>query len=145
MTIAAAFDGSDASGRALDRAVADARHAETRLVVIVVAGSALAGTLPPLGSQATWVPDLASQQLSAGAVPAEIEPIIEDAKRRAPDAEVVHAAGDPAMTIVDLAERHGASKLYVGVHHHHWFDPLTGGDTVKAIRHRADFEVVAVD
>ena len=46
MTIAAAFDGSASAGRA-----------PMRRSQIVVAGSALAGPLPSLGSQATWSGD----------------------------------------------------------------------------------------
>jgi nucleotide-binding universal stress UspA family protein len=144
MTIAVAYDGSEGSTRALERARSDARAEEAQLVVIAVAGTALVGTAGPTGSIAMFAPDLAAQELRAGAVPAELEPVLEEAKRRAPEAEVVWAAGDPAMTIVHLAEHHGASRLYVGPHHHRWFDVLTGGDTVKAIRHRAQFDVVVV-
>lgn len=144
MTFAVAYDGSEGSTRALERAVSDARAEETQLVVICVAGTLLAGTAGPTGSIATFVPDLPTRELTAGGVPPELEPIIADAKRRAPEAEVVWGIGDAAMTIVHLAEQHDVSRLYLGPHHHRWFDALTGGDTVRAVQHRAQFDVVVV-
>src|SRR5579884_2780179 len=140
MSFAAAFDGSEGATRALERAAADARAAEEPLVVIIVSDAALVGVLPSLGSQATWAtPDVSAE-------PPVPEGILAEARRLAPDADIVHAAGEPAMTIVDLAQSRGASKLYVGAHHHRWYDALTGGDTVKAMEHRAGrLELVVVE
>jgi len=152
-TIVVGFDGSDASGRALDRAIGMAASGAGRLVVVVVVPL----TFDPLAptSVGAWVlgPVAASEEelerdLAANTPPPVLQPVVAEAEKRAAAAglepEVAWRMGDPVREILDTARDSGASTIVLGEHHHRMFGEVLGDDVDAAVQREARCELVLV-
>jgi len=153
-TIVAGFDGGDASGRALDRAIRDAQAASARVVVVVVEPMPFDPLgLPEEGPWGLGPPQRDEDALRELALdrqtPPALQPLVDEALRRTSDAgvaaDILWRVGDPAREIVDVARDEAASSIVVGAHHHRLLGAAFGEDVAGAVRRDARCDVVAVD
>jgi len=152
-TIVVGFDGSDRSGRALDRAIADTKSASGSLVVVVVAPMPFDPLgLPELGLGGLGPPDPSEQALrelvAEDKTPPALQPVVDEAAKRTSDAgieaEIIWRLGDPGRELVDIARQRKASKIVLGEHHHRRLSALFGEDVDAAVKHEANCELTLV-
>ena len=133
MAILVGFDDSDASARALERAAAQARERQQRLVVLAV----LEMPLDPGDAHQFGLAGDGTPLTGPFPEPPEITEILGDARARLEGtgvmADYVWAPGEPARLIV------------VGHHHHSMLGRLFGTDVAADVSRTADCEVVVVD
>lgn len=145
MAILVGYDDSEASARALERAAAQARERQQRLVVLAV----LELPLDPRDPHQFGTAGDSTPVTGPFAEPPEITDILADARSRLEGtgvmADYVWAPGEPARLIVDVAKDRGASTIVVGHHHHSMLGRLFGTDVAADVRRNADCEVVVVD
>ena len=143
MTVLVGYDGHPRSDAAFDHAVAAARDAHQKLVVLAV----LELPLDPEGPRNYGTLD-DSPQTAPLVEPPELEPVFTRARARveagAARADYVWAAGDPADSIVETARDRDASLVVLGAHEHSFFGRLLGTDVADEVRGRVDCDVVAV-
>jgi nucleotide-binding universal stress UspA family protein len=152
-TFLVGYDGSPGSERALDRAIADAKFRDACLVVAVV----LAMPLDPFersgGLHVSVIPDpdthALRQKVAENEPPPALQPTVAAARARLRgtevDGEVVWRAGPPGEEIADLANRRGATKIFLGPHHRRFLDALSD-DVAKDLRRlSAPWEIVVSD
>jgi nucleotide-binding universal stress UspA family protein len=134
-TIALGYDDTDVSQRALERAAELANALGAQLRVISVAplasgggrsGGAIDSTDPPAKHAAEL--EQARAYLEAHGVTAEYQA----------------AVGDPADTLVELAERGHADLLIVGARHHNLVGRLLGQSVSDTVSHKARADVLVV-
>jgi len=147
-TIVVGFDGGEASGRALDRAIETVDAAGGSVVVVVVEAMPVDPRAPSMyGLDLTTVRE--PTPLVATEPSPEIEAVIEEAEQRVDAAGVtgtfVWGFGDPGRTIVDAARDNKATKIMVGADHHGFLGRLFGADVEAEVRREADCEVVVVE
>src|SRR4029453_2537329 len=113
-TIVVGYDGAAPAGRALDRAIDEARTARAQLLVVAVAEM----PLNPEGPQNFGTLDDTPARMIPLVEPAELEPVLAEAKERIEAAgltgEYVWAAGEPASAIVGAARDRGAELIVIG-------------------------------
>jgi nucleotide-binding universal stress UspA family protein len=143
-TIVVGYDGGEAARRALDRAVAEARGSDGRLVVLAVAEM----PLNPEGPQTFGSIDSPPEMIPL-LEPPEIDSILGEARERVEaaglTADYVWAAGEPAAAIVGEARDRGADLIVVGSHHHSALGRLLGTDVAAEVKREAGCEVIAVE
>jgi nucleotide-binding universal stress UspA family protein len=152
-TIVVGFDGSDRAGRALDRAIADAKTRAARVVVVVVAEMPFDPLDPGAGYAPLMPDDSAAEELAdltaAGGVPAVLQGTVNQATERTDaagvEAEVVWRTGEPGRAIVDVARDYDATAIVIGRDHHHLLGSLFGENVAAEVEREARCEVVEVD
>jgi len=144
VTVLVGYDGHPRSDAALDRAIAAAREAHEKLVVLAV----FELPLDPEGPRNYGTLDDSAPQAGPLAEPPELEPVFTRARARveagAAKADYIWAVGDPADSIVETARERDASLVVLGAHEHSFFGRLVGNDVAEEVRGRVDCEVVAV-
>ena len=138
------YDDSAAAGRALERAIVEARDGQAKLVVVAVeelpldpTGMQNFGSLDYSPSAGTELGPAADIQ----ALLAQARTVIESAGL---DADYVWAAGSAATTIVDAARDSGAELIVLGEHHHSFLGRMFGSDVAAEVERRAGARVLAV-
>lgn len=151
--ILVAYDGSEEAGRALLRAADLAAALGAALTVVNVApppppptlteaslmAPGLAPAVPPPpepGFAAEEEPENPSRPFLARAA--------ELLAGRELDLELVPAAGDPAHTIVDLAEERGVDLVVVGRHERRFLDRLLSASVSDEVARRSRRDVLVV-
>jgi nucleotide-binding universal stress UspA family protein len=144
-TIVIGYDGGEPAGRALDRAIEEARSSGGQLVVLAV----FELPLNPEGPQSFGTLDDSPARMIPLVEPPELEPLLAEARARVEaaglDADYMWAAGEPAGTIVETARDRGAALIVVGRGHHGFMGRLLGSDVAKLVEHDASCEVIVVD
>lgn len=144
-TIVVGYDGDDASGRALDRAIEEARSAHARLVVVAVAEM----PLNPEGPQNYGTLDDSPARMIPLVEPPELEAVFAAARDRIEAAGVkadyAWAAGEPAGAIVGEARDRKADLVVLGSHHHSLFSRILGTDVAAEVKRSAGCDVLVVD
>ncbi len=139
------FDGSDASGRALDRAAAEARGSASYLIVLAV----LELPVDPRDPQQFGTAGDSAPLTGPFPEPPEIAEILAAARARLEGtgvkAEYDWAPGEPARLIVDAAHDRGARTIVVGHHHHGMLGRLFGTDVAADVQRAANCEVIVVE
>ncbi|HET9287260.1 MAG TPA: universal stress protein [Gaiella sp.] len=125
MKILLAFNDTDVSNRALDRAAQLATLFETKLVVASVTPVAI-GAVPDM----TPGPELqrADALLRAKGV----------------EAELVEAVGDIALAIVEAAERYGAGLIVIGTREPSQVERMLGHSVSEQVQRMAHCDVLIV-
>lgn len=145
--IVVGFDGREASRRALERGIGDAKASGGALVVVIVAEAPVDPNMAPsfsLGAPPPVAP-VSEEFVQPRAVKELADQAVEHAQREGVSAEVVWDAGDPMRAIVDAARDREASAIVVGSHHYNLLQRLMGEDVAAAIRRRVDCDVIAVE
>ena len=145
MTIVVGYDGDDASGRALDRAIEEARAANAQLVVVAVAEL----PLNPEGPQNFGTLDDSPARMIPLVEPPELEPVFLKARERVKaaglSADYTWAAGDPSSAIVGAATERGARLIVLGSHHHGLLSRMFGTDVASEVKRSAGCDVIVVE
>jgi nucleotide-binding universal stress UspA family protein len=163
-TILVGYDESEAAERALTRAADVAEAFGARLLVASVArDTSVPVPVPALESTGTVLVPSGI----AGSVPAEaIQPLPGEPATRPPEpkelarrrleharmalaprrlnAEYVAEVGDPADTLLALAERHDADLIVVGSREHGFLERLLGRSVDETVARRSDRDVLLV-
>jgi nucleotide-binding universal stress UspA family protein len=144
-TIVVGYDGEEPAGRALERAIDEARGRSARLVVVAVVEM----PLNPEGPQSFGTLDDSPARMIPLVEPPEIDRLFARAREQVEaagiEADYVWAAGEPAAEIVATARERDAALIVVGHHHHGLLGRLLGEDVANAVREEAGCEVVVVD
>jgi nucleotide-binding universal stress UspA family protein len=144
-TIVVGYDGHEAAGRALDRALEEARARQAHLVVVAVAEM----PLNPEGPQNFGTLDDSPARMIPLVEPPELEPVFQAARERAAAAGVaadfVWAAGEPADAIVGAAQDRNAELVVVGAHHHGFLSRVLGEDVAGEVKRSAGCDVLVVE
>jgi len=146
-TILIGFDDSEVAGRALDRAIEEAKGSGDQLIVLAVKDM----PLDPEGPQSFG--DLTGEARMIPLVePPDLEPILAKARARIDaagvNADYVWAAGNVSEKIASAARDRGARLVVLGAHHHGFFGRLIGTDVAAQVgRELEDIgtDVVVVD
>jgi nucleotide-binding universal stress UspA family protein len=143
-TILIAFDGSDAAGRALDRAVEEAKDSGDPLVVLAV----FEMLFDPEGPQNFGNINESAQMIPL-VEPPELEPVLARARERIADAgleaDYLWAVGNPADKIAATARDRRARLVVIGSHHHSFLGRLFGTDAAAEVEREIGAGVVVVD
>jgi nucleotide-binding universal stress UspA family protein len=137
------FDDSEAAGRALDRALEEARSAHARLVVLAVAEMPLDPDQP---RNFGTLDDISPGEGAALGAPPQVVSALADARKRVEAAgsraEYRWSAGDPARSILDAATSVGAGLIVLGEHHHGFLGSLFGEDVAAEVKKHAGCDVL---
>jgi nucleotide-binding universal stress UspA family protein len=143
--IVVGYDGAERSSKALDRAIDEARKDRAQLVVVAVAEM----PLNPEGPQNFGTLDDSPARMIPLVEPAELEPVLAEAKERVESAgltgEYMWAAGDPANEIVEAAKDRGAELIVIGSHHHGLLARILGPDVATQVKRDAGCDVIVAD
>jgi nucleotide-binding universal stress UspA family protein len=138
------YDDSDAAGRALARALEEARSSQRAVVVVAVAEM----TLDPEGPQNFGTLDDSPAAMIPLVEPPELTALFANAREQIEaeglTADYVWAVGEPASRIVDAARDKNASLVVVGSHHHGFLSRLMGGDVAAEIKRQLGADVIVV-
>ena len=135
-TILAAYDDTEPSKRALDRAASLAKAYDAKLIVTSVApvlqsaGGRSAGPIDPVDSPERHIEELAHAR-------AHLE-------EQGVDAEYVPAVGDPANTIVLVADQHDADLIVVGTREPGLVDRVLHQSVSRSVSRHARRDVMIV-
>jgi len=135
-TILAAYDETEPSQRALERAVSLAKAFDAKLIVTSVApvlqsaGGRSAGPVDPVDSPQRHIEELAHAR-------AYLE-------EQGVDAEYVPAAGDPANTIVLVPDEHDADLIVVGTREPGLVDRVVHQSVSRSVSRHARRDVMIV-
>lgn len=143
--IVVGYDGGEASERALNRAIDEARKDRAQLVVVAVAEM----PLNPEGPQNFGTLDDSPARMIPLVEPPELEPVLAQAKERVESAgltgEYMWAAGEPANEIVEAAKDRGAGLIVIGSHHHSLLARILGPDVATQVKRDAGCDVIVAD
>lgn len=144
-TVIVGYDDTEPAKRALERAIAEARDRSGKLVVVMVSEMPLAPNDPR--NFGTF--DDGPPAMAPGSLPKELEPWLENARETIRlagyQADYAWAAGTPASTIIEEAERYRADVIVVGAHQGGFFSKILGTDTAAEVERGAPTEVIVVD
>ena len=144
-TIIVGYDGEEPAGRALDRAIEEARASKGHLVVV----SVVEMPLNPEGPQNFGTLDDSPARMIPLVEPPELEPVFASAHERIAaaglSADYAWAVGEPADAIVGEARDRGAALIVIGTHHHGLFSRLLGTDVAGEVKRSAGCDVVVVE
>jgi nucleotide-binding universal stress UspA family protein len=135
-TILAAYDETEPSKRALERAVSLAKAFDAKLIVTSVApilqssGGRSAGPVDPVDSPQRHIEELAHAR-------AYLE-------EQGVEAEYVPAVGDPANTIVLVADQHDADLIVVGTREPGLVDRVLHQSVSRSVSRRTRRDVMIV-
>jgi nucleotide-binding universal stress UspA family protein len=134
-TIVVGYDDTEPARRALERAAELAEAFGARLIVtsvapLLVGVARTAGPVDPVDSPEKHIEEL--RDASA---------LLEG---RAADAEYVPAVGEPADTIVELADERKADLIVVGTHDPGILERLLGQSVSESVLHHAHCDVMIV-
>jgi nucleotide-binding universal stress UspA family protein len=133
-TLLVGYDDTDASRRALDRAIDLAKVFDSKLVVTSVAPvGAAAGRGGPLDP--TDPPQRHREELKAA---------VDRAKQAGVAAESVLGIGHPGEAIVDIADEHGVDMIVVGTREPGMLERLLGQSTSDTVARHAHCDVLIV-
>jgi nucleotide-binding universal stress UspA family protein len=124
--ILVAYDGSESSRRALDRAITEARDSHARITVLSVAEMPLNPNDPRYFGT---LDDLSAEDGPLAPTPEVLEHLTEARtvlREAGIDADFAWSAGDPGREIVDTAKQVGARTIVLGEHHHGFLSSLFG-------------------
>ena len=140
-TIVVGYDGHPASGRALDRAIEEAKRVDASILVVVV--------VPAIDADVPSYLDPRPPEDIARPEPPEIEPLVEAARERVEAAGIpfdyLWYEGDPARTIADAARDAQATTIVIGRHEHTRFQRFLGEDVDAEVQKHSDANVILVD
>ena len=133
--IVVAYDGTEASQRALERAAAITQAFQSQLIVTSVAPiltgiGRSAGPVDPVDP-----PEKHAEELAAARTYIEGQGL---------SAEYVPAVGDPADTIVEVANQRGADLIVVGTREPGVLQRLLGQSVSSSVSHHAHCDVLIV-
>jgi nucleotide-binding universal stress UspA family protein len=136
-TILVAYDQTEPSERALERALEVAKTFQSKLLITSVAHvMADAGTGRSMGGiDPTDSPETHAAELKAAADKATAAGI---------SAELVRALGDPAEAIVKAAEQNGADLIVVGARDRGWMQRLLDHSVSQDVARHARCDVLIV-
>jgi nucleotide-binding universal stress UspA family protein len=134
-TIVVGYDETEPSNRALDRAAEIAKAFGAKLIVtsvapIMVSSGRSAGAIDPTDTPADHQ--------------AELEHAREHLQGSGVEAEFQAAVGQPAETIVQIAEERKADMIVVGTREPNVLERLLGQSVSAAVSHRAHCDVLIV-
>jgi len=142
-TIVIGFDGSESSGRALDRAAELAQALDAALVVASV-------TVP----KARMIPNpvvpaeplLLTGPVISGDESDETGRLLEEARERVAgrEVEVVPMISSPADALIELADERAADIIVVGTHEPGFLERLLAGSVSADVSRRAHCDVLIV-
>ena len=134
-TIVLGYDDSEASQRALERAASLAKAFGSGLIVtsvtpIMTSIGRSGGPIDPTDPPAKHAAELAhaKEYLAGQCLSADLQP----------------AVGNPADTIVELAEQRGADLIVVGTHGPNVLERLLGQSVSESVSHKAHCDVLIV-
>jgi nucleotide-binding universal stress UspA family protein len=137
------FDESAAAGRALDRAVEEARARHTRLVVLSVFEVPLD---PQVDRYFGTLDDIADWEGQPIAPPPELVGLLAQARERVEgaglQADFMWAAGEPGRAIVDAARDARVEVVVLGEHHHGFVAGLLGKDVAAEVERELGSTVI---
>ena len=146
-TILIGFDDTDGAGRALDRAIAEAKESGDKLVVLAVFET----MFDPEGPQSFGSLTHEAQMMPL-VEPPELEPILAKARARVEaagiDADYVWAAGNVSEKITSAARDRDARLVVLSSRHHGFFSRLVGNDVAAEVTRELgelDLDVIVVD
>ena len=144
-TIVVGYDGDEASTRALDRAIEEARSSQGALLVVAVAEM----PFNPEGPQNFGTLDDSPARMIPLVEPPELAPVFAAARERIEaagvSADYTWAAGEPGSAIVGAARESGADLVVLGSHHHGLFTRMLGTDVASEVKRSAGCDVIVVD
>jgi nucleotide-binding universal stress UspA family protein len=137
------FDDSAAAGRALDRAIEEARARHTRLVVLSVFEVPLD---PQVDRYFGTLDDIADWEGQPIAPPPELVGLLAQARERVEgaglQADFMWAAGEPGRAIVDAARDARVEVVVLGEHHHGFVAGLLGKDVAAEVERELGSTVI---
>ena len=143
--IVVGFDGGRAAEHVLERAIDEARAANSELVVVAVEEM----PLDPDGLQNFGTLDDSPSPAMPAVAPPELVTVLgaarDQVERAGFRAEFVWAVGEPAHQILEVARGCSASLVVIGHHHHGLFTRLLGEDVARDVQRAAQCEVLVVD
>jgi nucleotide-binding universal stress UspA family protein len=136
--ILVAYDGSESSRRALDRAIEEARASHAHVTVVDVAEQPLNPDEPRFFGT---LDDFAGNEGDPYGPPPDVVDHLTEARDvlavAGVDADLAWAAGLPAREIVSTAKRIGAKTIVLGEHHHGMLSRLLGDDVDTEVQREA--------
>lgn len=143
-TILIGLDDSEGAGRALDRAIEEAKTSGDALVVV----SVVEMPLDPEGPQQFGSYDQGARMMPL-VEPPELEPLFAMARSRAEEAgieaECVWAVGNVSEKLTSAARDHGARLVVLAAHHHSFLGRLFGTDVAAEVERELGASVLVVD
>jgi nucleotide-binding universal stress UspA family protein len=136
------YDGRDASVKALQHAIKEAKLRGTTVVVLVVAGLRYENVNP----YDPGTVDIGLIEPIPKDGPVEIQPVLHEARKALAEAgmegSVEWSIGDPVSEILSAAERFEATAIVIGSHKHSALGRFLGTDTAEEIIRDARCDVL---